>query len=223
MTSYRHVIWDWNGTLVDDIDCVVGAMGALLERRSLPPLTHERYRDVFDFPVRVYYEAVGLDLAGESFDALAEEWVAEFLERWPAAGLRTGAREVLAHIEAAGISQSVLSAAENALLAEQAEHFGLSGRFSALVGIDDHHAESKVEHGRRWLEALPIAPADVLLVGDTTHDVEVARALGVDVVLIEGGHQSRRRLEATGTPVVEDLAAVLAHLGARAVVAGEDG
>jgi phosphoglycolate phosphatase-like HAD superfamily hydrolase len=48
----------------------------------------------------------------------------------------------------------------------------------------------------------------VLLVGDTAHDAEVARELGVDVVLVAGGHQSRKRLEATGELVVDGIEAL---------------
>jgi phosphoglycolate phosphatase len=219
MHTYRHIIWDWNGTLVDDIDCVVGTMAAMLARRSLPPLTLERYREVFEFPVRIYYEAVGLDLTAEPFESLAAEWMAGFLERWPAAVLRTGALDTLERVRSAGITQSVLSAAERSQLEEQTAHFGVAGHFTALVGIDNHHAEGKIGHGLRWLEESALAPEQVLLVGDTTHDVEVGAALGCDVVLVAGGHQSRRRLEATGAPVVDSLAAVVhAATGARTVL-----
>ena len=216
MTGYRHIIWDWNGTLVDDVDCVVGTMSAMLARRALPALTLDRYRDVFEFPVRVYYEAVGLDLSAERFEDLAAEWMAGFLERWPVARLRAGAIDVLSGIHAAGVTQSVLSAAENGQLMEQANAFGVAAHFTALVGIDNHHAEGKLEHGRRWLANLALPRDRVLLVGDTTHDVEVGAALGVDVVLVEGGHQSRSRLEATGVPIVGSLEAVsAAALGGR--------
>lgn len=213
MPRYRHVTWDWNGTLLDDIDVVVGAMGALLARRSLPALTLERYREVFDFPVSVYYEAVGLDLAAEPFEALAAEWIAEFTARWPSARLRETTTEVLGSLAAAGFTQSVLSAAQRTLLVDQARHFAIDHHFDALVGIDDHHAVSKVEHGRRWLAELDVPRHQVLLVGDTTHDVEVAHDLGIDVVLVEGGHQSRRRLEATGERVLSGPGDVLGVVG----------
>jgi phosphoglycolate phosphatase len=86
--------------------------------------------------------------------------------------------------------------------------------FVRLVGIDDHHAVTKLEHGRRWLEELAVPPRDVLLVGDTTHDADVAAALGIDVVLVDGGHQSRERLLSTGARVVPSLDAVLTVTGA---------
>ena len=206
-------MWDWNGTLVDDLEIVVAGMSAILARRSLPTLTLDRYREVFDFPVQRYYEAVGLDVAGETFETLAAEWIAENVVRWPGAELRASASQVLAAVSEAGFVQSILSATENATLASQAAQFGVAGHFVRLVGIDNHHAVSKLEHGRRWLAELGVPVGAVLLVGDTTHDVEVATALGIDVVLIEGGHQSRARLAATGAPVLPSLEAVLELAG----------
>ncbi len=209
MTRCRHIIWDWNGTLLDDIAIVVDVMNTLLRPRGLPLLTHERYRELFDFPVRVYYEALGFDFAREPFEALAEEWVAAFSGRWRQARLQPGAMRAITSLRADGIGQSVLSAAEQSVLEAQAHHFGLAPHLDRLVGIDDHHAESKLEHGRRWLHELAIGPAEVLLVGDTTHDFEVATALGVRVVLIDDGHQSRTRLERCGAPVLDSLSDLL--------------
>jgi phosphoglycolate phosphatase len=209
---YRHVLWDWNGTLLDDLDIVIAAMNELLSRRSLPALTSERYREVFDFPVRRYYEAVGLDLIAEPFPGLAAEWVAAFGGRWRDARLHVGVADALGAVNALGIHQSVLSAAERNLLAEQAEYFGVARSFRSLVGIDDHHAESKVAQGRQWLAAEGAVPNEVLLIGDTTHDVEVAADLGIDTVLVSSGHQSRERLLRTGVPVYATVTEVITAL-----------
>ena len=213
MPRYRHLIWDWNGTILDDTAIVVEVMNGLLRARGLRALTEDRYRQVFTFPVRSYYEAVGFDLEAEPFADLAAEWLAGFRSRWRAASIRSGAVVTLKTLAGLGLTHSLLSAAEQQLLREQAAHFGIADAFAGLVGIDDHHAESKVEHGRRWLADSGIDPATVLLVGDTIHDYEVAEALGVDVVLFAGGHQSRSRLESCGVPVVERLDEVLTFVG----------
>jgi phosphoglycolate phosphatase len=210
---YRHVVWDWNGTLLDDLEIVVDVMNGMLVKRDRVPLTHERYREIFDFPVRHYYEAAGLNLTAEPFADLAEEWIALFQERWRSARLHTEARAVIDEVRRLGVSQSVLSAAEERLLAEQADHFGIAGRFDRLVGIDNHHAESKLERGAQWLGELDLPLKHVLMVGDTTHDYEVGVALGIDVVLVDDGHQSRDRLEACGVPVFESLAGLVAPDG----------
>lgn len=202
---YRHIVWDWNGTLLDDVAIVVDVMNGLLAKRNLPLLDAVRYREQFRFPVRDYYEAVGLDFRREPFADLAAEWVAGFEGRWREAALHSGAVPLIEHLSGRGMSHSVLSAAERSLLREQATHFGVADHFAALVGTDDHHAEGKVEAGRAWLGTHGFEPNEVLLVGDTDHDHEVGMELGVDVVLIDDGHQSRSRLERCGVPVIDSI------------------
>jgi phosphoglycolate phosphatase len=209
MPRYRHIIWDWNGTLLDDTAVVVEVMNGLLRARRLASLSIERYREIFTFPVRDYYRAAGFDLEAEPFALLAAEWVDGFSARWRNASIREGAHAALRGLAARGLTQSLLSAAEKELLRTQAAYFGLIAAFDDLVGIDDHHAETKLEHGRRWLAASAIDPAAVLLVGDTTHDYDVGKSLGVDTVLFSGGHQAPDRLETCGVPVVDSLGQVV--------------
>ncbi len=116
----------------------------------------------------------------------------------------------------------MLSAAERNLLSEQAEYFGVARSFRSLVGIDDHHAESKVAQGRQWMAAERAAPNEVLLIGDTTHDVEVAVDLGIDAVLVASGHQSRERLLRTGVPVYATVTEAITALSGTERSAGPE-
>ncbi len=208
-SKYRHIVWDWNGTLLDDVDIVVDVMNGLLSRRRLPLLDNVQYRELFCFPVRDYYSAVGLNLEVEPFPSLAEEWVAGFEGRWREARLHAEAKSVIGTLAAGGITHSVLSAGERTLVREQAEFFGVAHLFADLVGVADHHARGKVGAGQSWLATQPFSGREVLLVGDTDHDWEVGVALGVDVVLIDDGHQSRARLERCGVPVFDSLVDLL--------------
>jgi phosphoglycolate phosphatase len=207
--KYRHIVWDWNGTLLDDVDIVVDVMNNLLRRRQLPLLDNARYRELFCFPVRDYYSAVGLDLEKEPFARLAEEWVAGFEGRWREARLHGEATNAIGALSSGGVTHSVLSAGERTLVREQAEFFGITNLFADLVGIDDHHAEGKLGTGQAWLATQAFCGPEVLMVGDTDHDYEVGVALGVDVVLVDDGHQSRSRLERCGVPVFDSLADLL--------------
>ena len=94
LEGVRHVIWDWNGTLFDDIDLVVAVANLMLVRRSLPEIDHARYREIFGFPVRGYYERIGFDLEREPFEELAVEFIAEYQARWRDHELRDDAHEV---------------------------------------------------------------------------------------------------------------------------------
>ena len=107
---YDHVIWDWNGTLLDDVDLVVDIMNGLLAPRGLRPLDVPRYHEVFTFPVRDYYERLGFDFAREPFEELAIEFITGYSARWPEADLRSGARRGIDELARRGLGQSVLSA-----------------------------------------------------------------------------------------------------------------
>ena len=91
MSAYRHVIWDWNGTLLDDAWLCVEITSGLLRRRHLEPLTPERYERLFDFPVRIYYERLGFDLEAESFEEIGSEFIEEYRVRRYECRLQEGA------------------------------------------------------------------------------------------------------------------------------------
>ena len=208
----HHVIWDWNGTLVDDAWLCVEIVNELLVRRGLAPTTLREYSEVFDFPLRAYYESLGFDLEREDFAALGDEFNILYSQRRRECRLREGACEVLAALGRNGIGQSLLSAYDQVSLEEMVAHYGLRSHFAAVAGVDNGLGEGKIERGHRHLADLNCPSGEVLLVGDTLHDIEVAAALGAHCVLLPSGHQSRRRLELGECAVVDGLFAVAALL-----------
>jgi len=208
LQPYRHLIWDWNGTLLDDAWLCRDIMNGQLRRRGLPELSAERYEEIFDFPVEKYYRAVGFDWGRESFQEAGTEFIVEYEKRKKECSLQPGARELLQNIAGGGWTQAVLSAYSHHSLEEFLGHFGVRKHFREVAGSRDHYAAGKVEHGLKMLEALHVSPRETLLIGDTTHDAEVAKAMGVDCVLLPCGHNSRSRLEACRIPLVESLEAL---------------
>lgn len=204
---YRHLIWDWNGTLLDDLDLSIEVMNAILARRLLPALDRTRYHTLFDFPVRAYYERLGFDPVRDPFERLSTEFISGYDARRLESRLHRDARGTLAAAATAGLRQSILSAYRHETLHEIVAHFGLTSHFEHIAGLDNIHAHSKVALGHDLVRRLAIAPAEILLVGDTLHDLEVARELGVDCALISGGHHPAARLIAGGARVFPDLAA----------------
>ena len=209
MAAYKHIIWDWNGTLLNDAWLSVEITGQLLERRSLPELSQARYREVFGFPVKEYCEQLGFDFEVESFDALSDEFIRIYESRRLECALQPDVVAVLQAISGAGLEQSILSAYRQQTLLELIAHFCLDGFLVGAIGVDNDRGEGKISSGKRWREALFFSGHQIVLVGDTLHDLEVAQAMGVDCILMSGGHQSRPRLEASGTRVVENLTEVL--------------
>ncbi len=206
--GYRHIIWDWNGTLLDDAAECLKVLNDLLARRGLATIDLTSYRKTFDFPVIDFYRGLGFNFDNESYDAVADEYIAGYTACVPHCFLQPGARDVLEHFQQAGLTQSVLSAYHQQRLEEAIVHFGLEAYFLRLVGLNDYLAHSKVENGRRWLRELPHDSREVLLIGDTLHDVEVAREMGVDGVLLTTGHQNSDRLRASGIACFDSLPAI---------------
>ncbi len=207
-----HVIWDWNGTLVDDAWLCVEIVNELLAHRGLAPTTPCKYSEVFGFPLRTYYQLVGFDLEREDFAVMGDEFNILYSQRRRECRLREGTREVLAALGRNGIGQSLLSAYDQVSLEEMVAHYGLRSHFAAAAGVDNGLGEGKIERAHRHLADLNCRGDEVLLVGDTLHDIEVAAALGVHCVLLPSGHQSRRRLELGECAVVDGLFAVAALL-----------
>lgn len=203
--SYTHIIWDWNGTLFNDMDFCVSIINDMLAKRRLSTVSLEEYRTVFTFPVRTYYQQLGFDFQRESFEALSHEFIAAYEARRHACALHPDARPVLEHVIASGKRQSVLSAYSQEALVTLIHAFGLGHLFEHLVGLDNVYAHGKLEQGRQLLGALSHAPAEVLLVGDTLHDWNVAETLGTACVLVTHGHQAKGRLQQSGARVVDSL------------------
>jgi phosphoglycolate phosphatase len=202
---YRHVIWDWNGTLLDDVELCIDIMNGLLRRRGLPTMDRTRYHAVFDFPVSAYYSRLGFDFSRDSFEQLSIEFIADYDARRWESRLYPPARAVLAGIQRAGVTQSILSAYRGETLRETVAHFGLVPFFIRLTGLDNIYAHSKTELGRAWVAELGLPAGDILLIGDTLHDLEVARELGVDCVLVATGHHPADRLRRATGGVLDDL------------------
>lgn len=210
--KYKHVIWDWNGTLLDDAWLCVEVMSGVLERRNMMKFTHEIYQNIFDFPVENYYKTLGFDFEKESFEVVGTEFIVEYEKRKFECGLYPSAIKILKIIDEAGISQSLLSAYKLQTLDKLVDHFGLRGFFLKVVGLNDHYAKSKLDNGKLLIEGLGIDPKQIILVGDTKHDYEVASSIGTDCILIFGGHQSKERLKTCGVPLFDKLEDVLSYI-----------
>ncbi len=202
---HKQIIWDWNGTLWNDTWLCVEINNHMLERRGLPPITIETYRDKLCFPVTEYYCQLGFDYETDPYPQLAEEFIEEYHRRRFECELHPEARALVGFFQGLELSQAVLSAYEQKALLEATDFFELTDRFTDVIGLNDIYAAGKVENGKQYIAGLNIDPADVLFIGDTLHDFEVAEAMGVSCALVAGGHNSRARLETSGVPVFDSL------------------
>ena len=200
------ILWDWNGTLLDDVALCVDALNRLLARYGYPQrYNHDQYRAIFGFPVQDYYARAGFDFTRDSFDALAQSFMEDYIPASEACPLMDGAREALDAFAAAGLHQVVLSASPITTLEHQVAVRGVTGYFDRLLGLGDIYAKSKVALGLSYLDETGFDPDRTVMIGDSTHDFEVAQALGVRCVLQSSGHQPPEVLRQTGATVVPGL------------------
>lgn len=208
--SIRHIIWDWNGTLVDDAQRCVDIMNGIRSKRSMPSITLDEYRELFDFPVIEYYKRIGFDLNAHSFEILSEEFISSYIASRKSLPLQDGAIEALNFFQQNNIPQCVLSATQSDALKQSLKEHDIAHFFKTVLGLDHHYADGKAHLGKTWLRLNNINKKQVLFVGDTLHDKDVADQMGIQYALISKGHHSKERLAGSSTRVLDSLQELLA-------------
>jgi len=168
-------------------------------------ITLEKYRDIFGFPVKDYYIKLGFNFDEESFEDSGLEFIKEYEKHCFKAELYPQVIPLLSELQEMGIGHSILSAQHQNLLDDLTQYYKIRHHFLEIIGLDNHYAYSKVDNGIKWVQKLEIDPQEILMIGDTNHDFEVAIAMGVDCLLMSHGHHSISRLNNTGAKVIENF------------------
>ncbi|GAA3395048.1 HAD family hydrolase [Streptomyces roseoviridis] len=203
----KHLVWDWNGTLLDDIAAVIGATNAAFAELGLEPITLERYRELYTVPVPKFYERLmGRLPTDEEWLVMDDAFHRHYWVRAEVCGLTAGAAELLAARQASGFTQSLLSLAPHEELVPLVRRHGIAERFVRVDGRTDRSTDGKSGHMVRHLLALGDVPAErIVVIGDAADDARAAAHVGAKAVLYTGGSHSRRSLQAAGVPVVDSL------------------
>lgn len=204
----KLLIWDWNGTIIDDTDLCLEIENELLRERDMPEITKTWYLAHFSFPIRAYYTQMGYAFQTETFETVSEIFMERYRERFFRCPLRTGVTDVLKTAKDQGIAQTLLSVTEQEDLFRQVRAFGADAYFSEILGQSDILGASKVERAKGYIGRMGIDPNNALFIGDTDHDAETANAVGSPCALIAGGHQSKEVLRRCGVPVYDSAEAL---------------
>jgi phosphoglycolate phosphatase-like HAD superfamily hydrolase len=222
-SALRHVVWDWNGTLVDDFAMILEAASSCCEWLRGTPLDADEYRTHFTRPVQTFYETVvGRRLTVAEWEQVNRSFHETYMSRLDGLRLAPGAREALEDLRRRSISQSVLSMWQERHLVAVIERLGIADFFVTVRGKgemdagDDHKAEHLIGHLQALERALrqPVEPSTVVLIGDSLDDAAAAREVGARCVLVEGGSHHPHHLAAAGVPVARDLVGALHAAGA---------
>ena len=215
----NYILWDWNGTLLDDTQAALDTLNLMLRRRGREAIAMDYYRDHFSFPCRPFYEQIGMNVPDSEWDALAHE----YHETYSAQPVRLNAETMaaLGRVKAAGARQSIISALRQDLLDDVTRSFGVAPYMECVYGTDNLDGASKLDRALELMTKLVSTAeegdrflSNVVMIGDALHDKEVADALGVRCVLCgQGSHAAWRLREVapTGDTLLEavDLALAL--------------
>lgn len=201
----NSIIWDWNGTLLNDLDFCVSTINILLKKRALPILNGTQYKEVFSFPVKDYYQTIGFDFEKEDFEIPAKEFIDLYNSGVKNCSLHHSANDILSYFQQKGIRQFVLSAMKQNMLEDTLKHQNIFHFFEGVAGLHDHYAVSKIERGEQLISEFNIEKECTWIIGDTIHDYEVAENLGLNCILIADGHQSEERLKSTNATILKSL------------------
>lgn len=192
---YENIIWDWNGTLLNDSWLCVEIVNKLLLNHNNRKLDIDSYREVFGFPISDYYKKIGIDFEKESFEVLTSKFISDYLTNVHKCKLQNGAMSILNEVNNKKIKQFILTAAHKESVISLLKHYVIEQVFEQVEGLDNHKAESKIDKGLSLIENNLIDIDKTVLIGDTIHDFDVANQLGLNCILIANGHQSKYRLK----------------------------
>lgn len=201
-----HLVWDWNGTLLDDLAVVIEAANVALARLGADPIDEDIYRDHFTRPVRAFYDSLfGRSIRDEEWTELNDTFHVEYMARADQAPLTPDAEAALDKASEIGWGQSLLSMSPQAWLEGIVERKGVASRFLLVDGLRVETGGLKARHMEEHFSALGLDPARTVIVGDTPDDAVAARHVGAHVVLYDGGSHHLPTLEGMGAAVAHDL------------------
>ena len=201
----KHIIFDWNGTLVDDAWVFIEILNTILINQKIKKINLKQYRSKFCFPIRDFYENLGVDISRSSFQQIEKKFVCEYKKLMYRPGLFSSTINTLTQLSLNNIKMSILSASNQSTLNKLVSYYKLNSFFKHVVGVQNHGAIGKGQAGASLLKKLDLKKKEVLLIGDTDYDYEIAKNLEIDCILVSEGHQSSKRLKKITKHVVPTL------------------
>ena len=201
-----HIVWDWNGTLFDDLPVVILAANASMARFGVGPIDEDGYRDHFTRPVRAFYDSLfGRLVSDVEWEDLNDRFHDEYFALADTVSLMSDALDALSAVEDNGWGQSLLSMSPQGWLEQIVGALGVAGRFTLVDGLRGETGGLKAQHMEEHLQTLGVDPTRTVVVGDTPDDAVAARHVDAHVVLYDGGSHHLSHLEVTGAPVAHSL------------------
>jgi phosphoglycolate phosphatase len=202
----KAIIFDWSGTLVDDMPPVLEATNAVFRSCGRPTMDRDTYRREFCLPYTRFYER---HAPGLTHDALEDTFRAAFVNSTAPVTLLPYAERFLQHSKSLGHQHIVLSSALPEAVQAQAVKFGVDRYLDVIyAGVVDKRAFIGP-----MLERHGLHPENTLYVGDMVHDIETAHHADIKAVALLTGYDYAGVLEAAEPDLLlEDLSQLIVPL-----------
>lgn len=192
---YRLVVFDWDGTLMDSTAAIVHAIRAASSDLRLPVPTRQEAAHVIGMGLFEAIHTVVPSIRREQLPAFVERYRAHYFRHDPKLEAFDGIPALLDELADAGAWLAVATGKSRAGLDRALEQMDWTGRF-----LTTRCADEGAPKPDPWMlidicEELDVAPAQVLMVGDTTYDLGMARAAGADAIAVGYGAHLREELE----------------------------
>ena len=204
-----HIVWDWNGTLFDDLEVVVRSVNHGLKGFGAVAIDLDGYRSHYTRPVKLFYDRlIGREITPEEWLTVDRVFHDAYREALAEVRLTADAHEALMTVAAGGHTQSLLSMFPHRDLIPLIERIGISGFFDRIDGLSEGSpGDLKAGYLERHLRQLIVGedPGSVVVIGDTPDDAIAASHVGARPILYDGGSHHRSDLEATGAELALTL------------------
>ena len=206
--KYKYILWDWNGTLLDDLSASLYAVNDMLKMYGKNEIDLEEYYSYIDTPIYKFYEKI-FDLNVITMDIIKPLFGELYEKNSGLVKLADGADKVLELCSENKVKQYIISAAHIDDLLRYAEKFNVTRYFDKIDAATDYDAGSKIERAKKLIEEQKIDKKTCVMIGDTLHDLDTANALGVECILYSKGHTEKKTLEMSGKKVCSSFEEIL--------------
>ena len=204
MNNIKNIIWDWNGTIINDAYLFVDIMNQTLTKYNLNNITINDYKAKFCFPIKTYWKNLGFNFDDSTFNTMNHEFINLYKKHMQKPVLQNKIIDVLQYAQKQSINQFILSASEHTMLNQLTQYYKINNYFTDIVGVDNLNAYGKEKLGISLVEKYNIDVNKTILIGDTEYDSTVAKSIGCKAILISFGHVEGKRLKNTQDIIINN-------------------
>jgi phosphoglycolate phosphatase len=190
LNMIKTIIWDWNGTLLNDVDYNINVVNIMLKKRGIKIITKDKYRMLKKVPIKQFYIDIGINAANDNgFSEIIKEYWVTYNDKYIQLELNKNVENILQRIQKDGVRNYLLSLTNNKELIKQIDFFCIESYFEKIIGSSDSEVRNKIDKAKELIKKEKIDVKETLFIGDVINDYEVAERFGMGCILYSNGHQ----------------------------------